>query len=99
MQSLPPWPIDTDDPDCDGFSTTDENDIGTDPSVACDDGLGLPDWPPDFDDDKTINIIDVLALKPVFGAPSARHDLDVSGGNIDILDVLALKLVFNESCT
>ncbi|MCH7483557.1 MAG: DUF1929 domain-containing protein [Chloroflexi bacterium] len=86
------------DTDGDGFDDGLEIFIGTDASVACDDGLGLPDWPPDFDDNKTIDITDVLALKPVFGTPSARHDLNASGGNINIVDVLVLKPVFGASC-
>ena len=94
-----PWPVPPGDDDCDGWTTDDEGSIGTDPSVACDDGLGLPDWPPDFDDSKAINIVDVLALRPVFGSPSVRHDLDASGGNINIIDVLKIRPVFNESCT
>ncbi|MCH7484888.1 MAG: hypothetical protein IIA90_07045 [Chloroflexi bacterium] len=91
------WP--SGDADCDGFTSADEGSIGTDSSVACDDGLGLPDWPPDFDNNRTINIVDVLALKPVFGLPSSRHDLDASGGPVNIVDVLALKPVFGQSCT
>lgn len=94
-----PWVVPPGDGDCDFWTDADESTIGTDPSVACDDGLGLPDWPPDFNDDKTVNILDVLQFKPVFGAPSARHDLDASGGNVNILDVLQLKPVFNQSCT
>jgi hypothetical protein len=56
-------------------------------------------WPPDLNPTNGINILDILAFKPVFGAPSTRHDLNVTGGNIDILDVLATKPVFGESCT
>ncbi len=98
-QDPPPWPVPLNDPDCDGFEDATEAFLSTDPGVACDDGLGLPDWPPDFDDSRAIDIIDVLALKPVFGAISVRHDLDASGGTVNILDVLALKPVFNKSCT
>jgi hypothetical protein len=37
--------------------------------VACDDGTGLPDWPPDFDDNQVINILDVsMTLPPYFGS-------------------------------
>ena len=87
------------DSDGDGFDDGLEVGMGTDPNVACDDGLGLPDWPPDFDEDKTITIIDVLQMKPVFGTPSARHDLNGTGGNIDIVDVLQMKPIFGQSCT
>ena len=106
LQDLPPWPIDTDDPDCDGFSTAKENDIGTDPSQHCGFTTGgdpsSETWPPDLVESNNINISDVLALKPVFGTSvgptSPRFDLIPSGG-INISDVLALKPVFGQSCT
>ena len=82
------------DDDCDGFTSSDETAIGTNPNVPC----GPNAWPPDFDDSQVMDILDVLALKPVFGTPSVRHDLNVSGGGIDIIDVLALKPFFGESC-
>ena len=82
------------DDDNDGFSDNVEESVGTDPLSAC----GPNAFPPDFDDNQTVNIVDVLAMKPVFGSPSARHDLDASGGNIDIVDVLAMKPVFGMSC-
>ena len=76
--------------------------MGTDPNVACDDGLGLPDWPPDFDDNKMVNIIDVLALKTPFNTAvpptSPRFDLAPDGA-INVVDVLRLKPVFNTACT
>jgi hypothetical protein len=57
-------------------------------------------WPPDFDDSQDVDISDVLALKPVFNAPSPpdRFDL-VPSGSININDVLAMKPVFNTSCS
>ncbi len=94
-----PWPVPDGDADCDAFTDAAEELIGTDAGVACEDGLGLPDWPPDFDDNQSVDIVDVLALKPVFGTTSVRHDLDGSGGDVDIVDVLALKPVFGAACT
>jgi hypothetical protein len=93
-----PWTVPPGDGDCDYWTDAAEAMIGTDAAKDCDDGAGLPDWPPDFNDDTTINILDVLQIKPVFGLPSSRHDLNMSGGNVDILDVLALKPVFNQNC-
>ena len=59
-------------------------------------------WPPDFDDNQNINIIDVVAFKPVFAEPvsgNERFDLAPGGGStINILDVIAMKPVFFESC-
>ena len=72
-QALPPWPVPAGDPDCDGFSSTDEGSIGTDPNDPC---ANTPDpndedddrWPADFDDSQVINILDVLnVLPPFFG--------------------------------
>ena len=61
-------------------------------------------WPPDLNDDQTVNILDVLALKPHFNATyddpifSRRHDLNADMW-INILDVLVLKPVFNMTCS
>ena len=59
-QALPPWSVPFDDPDCDGFTTTNENQIGTDPYLPCHDNSEannepLPDrWPVDLDDSRTV---------------------------------------------
>ena len=68
------------------------------PDTAIPNDEEFDSWPPDFDNTKKVDIVDVLALKPVYGTPSARHDLNASGGDIDIVDVLALKPVFMDSC-
>src|SRR5439155_124081 len=34
-QTLPPWPVPANDPDCDGFSTAVENSAGTSPTTHC----------------------------------------------------------------
>ncbi len=85
------------DDDCDGFTSSNETSIGTDPNVPC----GPDAWPPDFDDSQDVSIVDVLALKPVFGqaAPPAlvRYDIAASG-DINIVDVLVMKPFFGESC-
>ncbi len=100
-QSLPPWPVPADDPDCDGFSTADENFIGTDPNLAC----GADAWPPDHNSDGLISISDVLLMKASFGAKSpddpiydARRDLNPDG-KISISDVLTMKAFFDQECT
>ena len=89
-----------DDPDGDGWNTTDETFIGTDPNLAC----GNNAWPPDFNSDGTVSISDVLALKPGFNSQSGDENYDQrldlnADGRISIADVLALKPVFNQSCT
>jgi hypothetical protein len=98
------WPAG--DGDCDGFTGVVETAIGTAPGVACGFTSGgnpaSENWPPDLVETNSINISDVLALKPVFGTavpPTlARVDLVPSGG-INVSDVLALKPFFGKSCT
>ena len=103
-----PWQVPLGDGDCDFWTDADEGIIGTDPNDPCANTPAANDeaddrWPPDFDDNKTINIVDVLKLKPVFGGPVAgneRYDLATGGGaTINIVDVLKMKPVFNKSCT
>jgi len=97
-QNPPPWPPTASDPDCDGFSTANETAVGVRPARAC----GGFAWPPDFDDNRQVDISDVLALKMDFGSTvspaSARFDIDPSG-LIDISDVLTIKPFFGASCT
>ena len=97
------WVTPPGDTDCDGWTTADENFIGTDPGVNCGGDLA---WPPDFDGSQSVDIFDVIVLEPpVFGsvAPGppyeARFDLQPSGG-IDIFDVLRMAPpVFFATCT
>ncbi len=79
-QSLPPWVSDpTDDPDCDGFTSADEAEIGTDPWDHC---ANTPDandeaddrWPSDFDDNQVVNILDQgEVLPPHLGRSCANY--------------------------
>jgi len=95
------WFVPAGDTDCDGWSTADENLIGTDPNLAC----GTNAWPPDFNDSNRVDIFDVNFLKPpVFfsSAPGPPYQtrLDIKPDNvIDIFDVNRLKPVFFVSCT
>jgi hypothetical protein len=106
-QTLPPWVVPASDPDCDGFNTTRETSMGTLTMQQCPANPGAnnedPDaWPPDFDDNRTVNVIDVLAIKPFFGSmvpPTPERYNLVSGSDINVLDVLAVKPYFNLSCT
>jgi Tol biopolymer transport system component len=98
-----PWEVPPGDGDCDYFTDADEATIGTNAADACGftTGGSTPSevWPPDLNPTDDINILDVLAFKPVFGASGpARYDIQVDG-SIDILDVLKLKPVFNQACT
>jgi hypothetical protein len=94
---------DTDD-DGDGFADVVEEYVGTAPLASC---PWLPGvhaaWPPDFDNRQSVDILDVLSMKPAFGSVTgdanfaARPDLNMSGG-VDIIDVLAMKPYFGTSC-
>jgi YD repeat-containing protein len=91
------------DPDDDDDSMPDDREIflGTSPLDNC----GPHGWWADTLLTGTINIADVLALKPAFGSSSGdpayrvRHDLADGNGTINIADVLALKFPFGQTCT
>lgn len=91
------------DGDCDGWSSSLESTIGTDPDMACGFTPGgdpaSESWPPDLVESNSITISDILAMKPVFNGTSTRFDLAPSGGTITIADVLALKPFFGAVCT
>ncbi|MCH8919987.1 MAG: hypothetical protein IIA23_04680 [Chloroflexi bacterium] len=103
------WETPFGDTDCDGFTTADEDFMGTDFLDACmntntADDEGLPDtWPFDFNDNQRADLSDVLGYIPVFNSffPIApydpRYDLDASGG-ITLADVLSYIPVFNLTC-
>jgi hypothetical protein len=99
-QTLPPWSVPVGDPDCDGFSSTRELFVGTNPSLAC----GSNGWPVDNNDDYRVRLGDVLAYIPVFNsvAPdppyNARFDLNADG-NIALADILTFIPFFNRTCT
>src|SRR3990172_3679502 len=101
-----PWPVPPGDDDCDGFASSLEDTARTLRLVACPvtataDDEGSDPWPVDFNDDRTVDISDVLALKPVFNSAvppaSPRYDL-VDPGLVDISDVLALKPFYGVTC-
>ena len=112
-QSLPPWPIAADDPDCDGWSTADEGFISTNPNDNCGGNLT---WPPNvFNAPPSTNIVDIFDIAalapPVFfstpgpGSPySVRLDLTASSAPgdpiIDIFDVAKMAPpMFFSTCT
>ena len=95
----PSPPADTDS-DGDGFKDAQEQYIGTDPAKAC----GANAWPPDFNDDRVVDIGDVDLLKPVLftqrgdGKYSARYDLNANDV-VDILDFEMIRPYYNKTCT
>jgi len=92
--------------DGDGFSNAHEIMIGTDPTDNCPDNTSDDAWPPDFDKNKVINILDVgEVLPPYFGLTSSSPDWDprkdlVVDGVINILDVgMTLPPIFGQTCS
>src|SRR4030042_2021607 len=88
----PCWNIGADtDADNDGYEDTKENYMGTNPQKACPNTSTANDepidaWPPDFDDNRVINIIDVNRLLPPYFDSregdqnySKRKDLNADG--------------------
>lgn len=98
-QALPPWPIPSNDPDCDGFTTAIESFVGTNPILHC----GTDAWPPDINNDGKVSLSDVLKYAPVFnslapGPPyNVRYDLNADN-KINLSDVLKFAPFFNQSC-
>jgi hypothetical protein len=85
----------------DGFGGANEVYIGTNPLKRC--GDSGANWPADLVASNSVNVSDVLALKPVFGSSvttnaGARLDI-VPSKTINVSDVLGLKPFFGTSCT
>jgi hypothetical protein len=102
------WEVPPGDGDCDYWTDAAETAMGTDPANDCGFVAGgmVPSetWPADLNPTNAIDILDILAFKPVFGKDDTdidwdpRFDIQINGV-IDILDVLKTKPVFNQSCT
>jgi hypothetical protein len=95
------------DSDGDGFDDCVEAILGTDPLAECPTVVGAHDaWPPDFDENRVINTLDVIrVLPPSFGLTSSspdwnpREDL-LADGVINMLDVIrVLPPTFGQTCT
>ena len=89
------------DNDCDGFSNSLENHVGTDHKDDC----GPNAWPPDFNDDTFVDIFDIATMTPWVGqfVPPAPVRLDIGpepeGDNfIWLEDLSALVNRFGDSC-
>jgi hypothetical protein len=104
------WPIPTGDDDCDGFTTTAENFIGTLPLVPCAatsmaNNEPLPDvWPADFNDDQLVTGSDILKFSVAYGSSApgppytVRLDLN-NNGLITGSDILRLSPYYGKKCT
>ena len=97
------------DTDGDGFADSAETSMGTDPASPCSLTVAPNDeavdgWPPDFDDNTKVDIVDAAAFRSKFGLTSVdagyspRFDLN-GDGLIDLLDVSRLRTEFDKTCT
>jgi hypothetical protein len=96
------------DQDCDGFLTVRETYMGTDGAKACSATGSMNDetpdsLPADFNDDRVVNVADVMSFGPHFnratGQPgfSVRWDLNADGVN-SMPDVLVMGPKYNTTC-
>jgi hypothetical protein len=105
-QDLPPWTVPADDGDCDGFSMTREQYLGTDPAKHCaatataNDERGpafgepLSPWPSDFNDNQFTTLQDVILMGPAYnlatGGDPARQRFDLSANGFVTLQDVIL---------
>jgi CSLREA domain-containing protein len=105
------WSVPAGDGDCDGFTTTNENQVGTDTSLRCAATAAANDepppdrWPVDFNDNRFANTIDVGFYVGRLGSTSAggppydiRYDLTFNGV-INTVDVGRFVPFLGKSCT
>jgi hypothetical protein len=101
-------PYDDDDDD-DGFPDTAEHYLGTDSLDACADNSNDQAWPPDFKNDRNVNILDVAKFRLVIGSNMGgsdpkdymfdrRYDLKTDR-KINILDVVKMRPYMGATCT
>ena len=95
-----------DDDDNDGFGDVSEEYMGTDPLADCSDGatVGHDAWPPDFNMDRVVNILDLVQLlPPFFGSsppdPNYSQRKDFNGDEvIDMVDIDGFLPYFGGTC-
>ena len=99
-QNLPAWPVGANDPDCDGFSTTTEQSLSTNPLGHC----GSNAWPPDINNNSYSDMTDLVALLNYFGSPvppaPARYNIapDPPNGFVDVTDIVKMLNFFGKGC-
>jgi hypothetical protein len=97
--SVPPWPVPPGDTDCDGFASSLEAFMSTDPSRAC----GTDAWPPDINNSQATNLTDIFLIVEHLNtadiAPGSSPRFDLSGdGNINLTDIFKVSPLLNKSC-
>ncbi|HSX58020.1 MAG TPA: fibronectin type III domain-containing protein [Candidatus Saccharimonadales bacterium] len=92
------------DSDGDGFKDAVENYLGTDPNLACGTSgtWARPGWPPDLDDSRAINLVDLAKFNTFLGQDPDNdlnrwYDFDANGV-IDSYDQGVIKLKFGSRC-
>lgn len=88
------------DSDGDGFTDAVEAYIGTNPNAAC----GLNAWPPDFDNDQVVTILDLSRIAQGYnkgtGMPGYNKRLDIdASGYINIIDISLVANRYQKTCT
>jgi hypothetical protein len=83
--------------------------MATDPFDACPDNTSHWAWPPDLNNNTTVNILDIALFKPVIGSDLGGPDLrdrnydrryDFNADTkVNILDVVLPKPHMGTSCT
>jgi hypothetical protein len=98
------------DTDCDGFIDPREGYIGTDATDRCADTVTADDeaddkWIPDFNDDRSVNVLDFARWKvffpdasPLVSAAAKRSDLNADD-SVNALDFAVWKAYFTSTCT
>jgi len=98
------WESGTADTDGDAWINKNELYIGTDHMDNCPDNTSDDAWPPDVNNNKSVDILDVLLFKPHMncsvgqGCYDNRYDLNVDGV-VNIIDILLYKPILDQHCT
>jgi Dockerin type I domain len=107
--TAPPWPVPTNDPDCDGFTSSLEAFIGTDPNKGCAATAAPNDepppdaWPVDFNNDQVADLTDIFLIVPHLNTadtdPGSSTRFDLNGdGFINLDDIFKVIPFLNKSC-
>ncbi len=97
------WNVPPGDSDCDGFSDSREAFLGTNPNQMCPTGVGDDVWPPDFNQNKLVNVGDYVSFNPhLFTRPgdpgyNVRWDLN-QNDLINLSDYLTLNQFIFKRC-
>ncbi len=103
-----PFPGCSNDLDCDGFANAREAYMGTNASRACSVTSGandeVPDSQPvDFNDDRRVNLADVMTFGPHYNAANGQQAFHVrwdlnADGRVDLSDVSSIGSRYNTIC-